>query len=243
MEVLARAVRGAKRQLERKRSRGIEPREPPQRRPLVLRPHQLPLSSERARACSVLERLRLLAALLAALLGEEHRVDVGEHAAGRDGDAREQLVELLIVAHSKLHVARDDARLLVVASGVAGELEDLGGEVLEHGGEVHGRARADTAGVLALLQVAVHTADGELQTGLLGARDGLAALGLAATGRALACLAGHACLVGLFRATATPFLFKGVKGAQIQFARRAAPSARGPKLNRSAKRAGPRPVF
>ena len=89
-------------------------------------------------------------------------------------------------------MARDDARLLVVARGVARELEDLGREVLEHSREVHGRARADARGVLALLQVAVHTADGELQAGLLGAGDGLAALGLAATGRAFACLARHA---------------------------------------------------
>jgi hypothetical protein len=118
-------------------------------------------------------------------------VDVGEHTAGGDGDACEQLVELLVVAHSELHVARDDARLLVVTGGVAGELEDLGGEVLENGRQVHGRARADARGVLALLQVAVHTADGELQAGLLGAGDGLAALGLATTGRALACLSGH----------------------------------------------------
>ena len=137
------------------------------------------------------KRTSRLGLLLLGLLGKQDGVDVGEDAAGRDGDASEELVELLVVAHGELHVTRDDARLLVVARGVASELEDLGGEVLEHGGEVDGRARTDARGVLALLEVAVHTAHGELKACLLGAGDRLATLGLATTGRALACLAGH----------------------------------------------------
>ena len=56
------------------------------------------------------------------LLWEEHRVDVGEHTARRgDGDAAHvshELVEL-VVAH--LHVAGDDARLLVVAGAADGQ--------------------------------------------------------------------------------------------------------------------------
>ena len=43
---------------------------------------------------------------LLGLLRQEHRVDVREDTAGRDGDAREELVELLVVAHGELHVAR-----------------------------------------------------------------------------------------------------------------------------------------
>jgi len=125
-------------------------------------------------------------------LGQQDRVDVGEHTAGGNGDADKELVELLLVAHGKLHMARDNAGLFVVAGGVASELENLGAEVLEHGGEVYGRAGADARGVLALLEEAVHTADGELETRFHGAGDGLAALGLATTGRARACLAGHA---------------------------------------------------
>ena len=46
-------------------------------------------------------------------------MDVREHTASRDGDACEELVELLIFAHG------DDVRLVVVAGGVAGELKDL----------------------------------------------------------------------------------------------------------------------
>ncbi len=45
-------------------------------------------------------------------------------------------VELLVIADCQLQVTRDDTRLLVVTGSVTGELEDLGGEVLEDGCEV-----------------------------------------------------------------------------------------------------------
>jgi len=90
--------------------------------------------------------------------GKQDQVDVREHTVSRDGDASEELVELFVVAHGKLHVARDDACLLVVAGGVAGELEDLSSKVLKHSSKVHGRASVDAQGVLALLEEAVHTA-------------------------------------------------------------------------------------
>jgi hypothetical protein len=108
------------------------------------------------------------------LLGEEDGVDVGENTAGRDGDASEQLVELLIVLDGQGDVAGDDAALLVVAGGVAGELEDLGGEVLEDGGEVDAGTDSDALGVAALLQVASDTRDGELESRLGGGANGLA---------------------------------------------------------------------
>ena len=88
---------------------------------------------------------------LLGLLGEKHGVDVGENTAGSDGDAAEELVELFVVAHGELDVPRDDAGLLVVAGGVARELEDLGAEVLEDGGEVDRGAGADAGGVALLL--------------------------------------------------------------------------------------------
>jgi hypothetical protein len=57
-------------------------------------------------------------------------MDVGEDTALGDGDVAEQLVQLLIVADGELQMTRDDTRLLVVAGGVASQLEDLGREVL-----------------------------------------------------------------------------------------------------------------
>ena len=73
-------------------------------------------------------------------------MDVGEDAARRDGDTAEELVQLLVVAHGEGDVAGHDARLLVVAGGVAGELEDLSAEVLEDGSEVDRGAGADAGG-------------------------------------------------------------------------------------------------
>ena len=111
--------------------------------------------------------------LLGGLLGEENGVDVGEHTAGGDGDSAEELVELLVVLHGEGDVPGDDPGLLVVARGVAGELEDLGAEVLEDGGEVDAGADADALGVAALLEVAAHTGDRELKSGLGGGASAL----------------------------------------------------------------------
>ena len=83
-------------------------------------------------------------------LGDEHRVDVGEHTTAGDGHTAEELVELLVVADGQLDVTGHNAGLLVVAGGVAGQLKDLGSEVLEDGGQVHGGTSTDAGGELAL---------------------------------------------------------------------------------------------
>ena len=56
---------------------------------------------------------------LVAFLVEKDSVDVGHHAASRDGGSADELVELLVVLDGQLDVARVDARLLVVLGGVA----------------------------------------------------------------------------------------------------------------------------
>ena len=77
-------------------------------------------------------------------------------------------------------MARVDPLLLVVASGVAGQLEDLGREVLHHSGQVDGGAGPDSLGVVALAEETMDAADGELETGArraaLGLRTNLASL-------------------------------------------------------------------
>ena len=74
---------------------------------------------------------------------------VGKHASPRQHRGTDQLVELLVVVDGELEVARGDADLLVVARGVAGELEDLGRQVLEHRGQVDGGAGGEARGVAA----------------------------------------------------------------------------------------------
>ena len=116
------------------------------------------------------------------LLGEKRGVDVRENTAGRDRDRAQELVELLVVADGELDVARHDARLLVVARGVARELEDLGAEVLEDGAHVDTGTDADARGVLALAEVAVEARHRELEASLgrRGRRAGGLGLALAA---------------------------------------------------------------
>jgi hypothetical protein len=93
-------------------------------------------------------------------------VDVGEDTALGDGDVAEQLVQLLVVADGELEMAGDDTRLLVVAGGVASQLENLGRQVLKNGSKVDGRAGTDTLGVVALAEQTVDTTDGERETSL-----------------------------------------------------------------------------
>ena len=45
---------------------------------------------------------------------------------------------------------RDDPGLLVVPGSIAGQLEDLGGQVLHHGGQVHGGTSSHSLGVVSL---------------------------------------------------------------------------------------------
>ena len=51
-----------------------------------------------------------------------------------------------------LKVAGDDPGLLVVPGGVAGELEDLGGEILHDGGQVDRGSSSDPLGVVSLAE-------------------------------------------------------------------------------------------
>ena len=114
---------------------------------------------------------------LLGLLGQKHGLDVGQHSSLGDGDAGEQLVQLLVVADGELKMTGDDPALLVVAGSVACQLEHLGGQVLHDGRQVDGGSGTNALGVVALPQETVDSAHGELKSGPAAA--GLAlALGL-----------------------------------------------------------------
>lgn len=99
-------------------------------------------------------------------------VNVGQNTTLGDGDVTEQLVQLLIVADGELQVTGDDSGLLVVASSVASQLEDLSSEILKDGSQVDGSTSTDTLSVVALAEKTVDTADGESETGLGGTAKG-----------------------------------------------------------------------
>jgi len=100
-------------------------------------------------------------------------VDIGKHATLRDRHIPQELVQLLVVLDGQRDVTRHDARLLVVACGVPGELQNLGAEVLEYGGEIDRGACAHAGGVLAVAEVATDTAHRKLESGLGGGGGGL----------------------------------------------------------------------
>ena len=80
----------------------------------------------------------------------------------------QELVQLLVVSDGELEMTGDDTGLLVVTSGVAGQLEDLSSKVLENGCEVDWSTSTDTLSVVALAEETVDTTDGECETGLGG---------------------------------------------------------------------------
>jgi hypothetical protein len=84
-----------------------------------------------------LELLRSRATLLSRFLWKQDSVDVGEDTTLRDGDARQEFAELLVVADGQLNVAGDDTCLLVVAGSISCQLKDLSCQVLQYSGQVH----------------------------------------------------------------------------------------------------------
>ena len=99
------------------------------------------------------------------LLGQKHSLDVGQDTTLGDGHAGQKLVQLLVVADGQLKVTGDDSGLLVVTGGVSCQLQNFGGEVLEHGSQVDGGSSSNTLGIVALAEKTVDTADGELKSG------------------------------------------------------------------------------
>ena len=97
------------------------------------------------------------------LLGEKHCVDVGQHTTRGNGDTSEQLVKLFVILDGKSQMTGHDTALLVIAGGVTGKLEDLGSQVLKHGGKVHGGTSTDAGSISASLEEAADTADWELK--------------------------------------------------------------------------------
>ena len=87
----------------------------------------------------------------------------------------------VLPAASDLDVSGGDARALVVACGVSGQLEDLGGEVFKDGREVDGGAASDAGSVASLAEETRDASHGELQAGAGRARLRLASGLLAAS--------------------------------------------------------------
>ena len=102
--------------------------------------------------CFLQEEKRHLGLGLLGLLGQEDSLDVGEDTTLGNGDAGEQLVQLLVVADGQLEVAGDDPGLLVVPGSIASQLKDLSSQVLHDSGHVDRGASTHTLSIVALPQ-------------------------------------------------------------------------------------------
>merc|ERR1712018_300456 len=86
-----------------------------------------------------------------------------DDSAAGDGSLDER-VQLLVASDGELQVAGGDTLHLEILGGVAGQLENLSGEVLEDGGAVDGGGGADASVRRGpVLEVVVDPAHGELQ--------------------------------------------------------------------------------
>lgn len=112
----------------------------------------------------VQEASRRLLGLLG-LLGQKNGLDVWQHTTLGDGDTRQKLVQLLVVADGQLQVTWDDPRLLVVTGGIACQLENFCGQVFHDGGQVDGGTSSDALTVVSLAEMTVDAADRELKSG------------------------------------------------------------------------------
>ncbi len=65
-------------------------------------------------------------------------VNVREDTALSDGDMAKKLIQLLIVTDGELEMTGDDTGFLVVAGGIASQLENLSSQIFEDSREVDG---------------------------------------------------------------------------------------------------------
>ena len=88
-------------------------------------------------------------------------------SVGDDGIS-EKSVEVRVLLDGKVDASWDDSALLHLLGGVAGELEDLSGEVLEDGSEVDGGTVTDSLGESSFLEESGDSSDREVESGSLG---------------------------------------------------------------------------
>ena len=98
------------------------------------------------------------------LLGQKYRLDVGENAALCNRDARQQSVQLLVVADSQLQVSGDDPRLFVVPRRVSCQLEHLSSQILHDCPQVDRSSSPDASSIVSFAQMSVDASNWELKS-------------------------------------------------------------------------------
>ncbi|XP_055605175.1 uncharacterized protein LOC129753383 [Uranotaenia lowii] len=93
---------------------------------------------------------------------EQDGLDVGQNTSLSDGDAREQFVQLLVIADGQLKMTRDDTGLLVVTSGVSCQFQHFSCQIFHDSGQIDGSSSSDTFCVVALAEQTMDTTNWEL---------------------------------------------------------------------------------
>ena len=107
----------------------------------------------------------LLLCGLLGLLGQKDSLDVGQYTTLSNSDSTKEFVQLLVVTDGQLQMAGDDTGLLVVAGSIAGQLQDLSGQILKDGSQVDWSSGSNAMSIVALAEKSVDTANGELEPG------------------------------------------------------------------------------
>ena len=110
----------------------------------------------------LLEKQRSL--FLLCLLGQEHSLDVGQDTSLGNGDTRQELVQLLIVADGKLKMTGNDPSLLVVTCSVTGQFKNFSSEVFHDCSQVDWGSSTHSLSIIAFAEETVNTTDRELES-------------------------------------------------------------------------------
>jgi hypothetical protein len=102
------------------------------------------------------------------LLGEKDSLDVGKNSTLGNGDSSQKFVQLLVIADGQLQVTGDDASLLVVTSGIAGQLEDLSCQVFHDCSQVDWSTSSNSVSIVSLAEETVDTSNWELKSSTAG---------------------------------------------------------------------------
>ena len=71
-------------------------------------------------------------------------MNIGKNSTSSNSNSSKKFVQFLVVLNGKSDVPGDDTRLLVVTSGISGELKNLSSEIFENGGKINGCSSSET---------------------------------------------------------------------------------------------------
>lgn len=111
-------------------------------------------------------------------------------------------------------MARNNAGLLLVTSGVTGQLQNFSSQILQHGGHIDSSTDTNAVGILSFLQVASSSRNRELQTSTEALGDLLRVLtttALSAACKNLTCFSS----ISILHASKCTLLYRGKYEEQV----------------------------